>query len=142
VLLVGDVGATHARLALISPEHGLAHPVREANLPSRSYSGLEALVREFIEPPPGVSIQRAVLAVAGAVVRGRAELTNLGWVVDEATLGAALGIPAVHLLNDVVALAYARASRPTRCTRCSGATASRAAPSRSSRPAPVSARRF
>jgi glucokinase len=107
VLLVGDVGATHARLALISPEHGLAHPVREANLPSRSYSGLEVLVREFLEPPPGVSIERAVLAVAGAVVRGRAELTNLGWVVDEATLGPALDIPTVQLLNDVVALAYA-----------------------------------
>jgi glucokinase len=107
VLLVGDVGATHARLALISREHGLARPVREANLPSRRYDSLEALVGEFLTPPPGVSIERAVFAVAGPVVRGCAELTNLGWVVDEETLGTALGIPVVRLLNDLVALAYA-----------------------------------
>jgi glucokinase len=107
VLLVGDVGATHGRLALITREHGLAHPLREANLPSRRYESLEALVGEFLTPPPSDPIERAVFAVAGPVVRGRVELTNLGWVVDERTLGATLGIPVVRLLNDLVALAYA-----------------------------------
>lgn len=107
MLLVGDVGATHARLALISREHGLARPIREANLPSRRYESLEALIGEFLTPPPSTRIERAVFAVAGPVVRGRAELTNLGWLVDETTLGAALGIPIVRLLNDLVALAYA-----------------------------------
>jgi glucokinase len=107
MLLVGDVGATHARLALISREHGLARPVREANLPSQRYDRLETLVGEFLEPPLGVPLERAVFAVAGPVVHGRAELTNLGWLVDETALGAALGIPVVRLLNDLVALAYA-----------------------------------
>jgi glucokinase len=107
LLLVGDIGATHARLALISPEHGLARPVRETNLPSRRYESLEAAVREFLAPPPPAPIGCAVFAVAGPVVHGRAELTNLGWVVDEATLAAAVDIPVVRLLNDLVALAYA-----------------------------------
>jgi glucokinase len=107
LLLVGDIGATHARLALISPEHGLSRPAREANLPSRGYDSLEAAVGEFLTPPPPAPIERAVFAVAGPVVRGRAELTNLGWVVDEQRLSAALGIPVVRLLNDLVALAYA-----------------------------------
>ncbi len=107
MLLVGDIGATHARFALISPVVGLARPLREANLASRGQPGLEAVVRQFLEPPPGVSIDRAVFAVAGPVVHGRAELTNLGWVVDETELAAVLDIPAVRLLNDLVALAYA-----------------------------------
>ncbi|MDQ3950576.1 MAG: glucokinase [Gemmatimonadota bacterium] len=107
MLLVGDIGATHARLALISPEHGVARPAREAVLPSQRYDSFETLLAAFLKPPPLLPIERAVFAVAGPVVHGRAELTNIGWVVDEAQLGAALGIPAVRLLNDLVALAYA-----------------------------------
>jgi glucokinase len=107
MLLLGDVGATHARLALISREDGLARPIREANLPSRQYGSLETLVGDFLNPRPPGPIDRAVFAVAGPVVRGSVELTNLGWVTGEASLAAALGIPAVRLLNDLVALAYA-----------------------------------
>jgi glucokinase len=44
--------------------------------------------------------------VAGAVVDGRAKATNLPWVVDEATLSGALGVPRVRLLNDLEAAGY------------------------------------
>jgi glucokinase len=107
MLLVGDIGATHARFALLSPDRGLAHPVREANLPSRSYESLASAVQAFLSPPQPKPIQRAVFAVAGPVVHDRAELTNLGWTVDARELESALGIRNVQLLNDVVALAYA-----------------------------------
>jgi glucokinase len=50
-------------------------------------------------------------------VHGRAELTNLGWVVDERSLGTALGIPVVRLLNDLVALAYAVPRLPSDAVR-------------------------
>jgi glucokinase len=91
---------------LISREHGLGQPLREANLPSRRYDSLETVVRDFLSPPPAAPIERAAFAVAGPVVHGRAELTNLGWTVDEQRLSAALDIPVVRLLNDVAALAY------------------------------------
>jgi glucokinase len=106
VLLVGDIGATHARLALVSPERGLAHPVREATLASQEYAGLLELVADFLRPT-GADVERAVLAVAGPVVGGRAELTNLGWTVDGASLRDGLGVSSVRLLNDLVAMAYA-----------------------------------
>lgn len=105
MLLVGDIGATNARLALIDRAHGLARPVREGALPSGHYAALEPLLAEFLRDAP--AIEGAVLAVAGPVVNGRAELTNLGWVVEEASLGRALGTPSVRLLNDLVALALA-----------------------------------
>jgi glucokinase len=106
MLLVGDIGATHARLALISVEHGLARPARENTLPSQRYATFDQVVAEFLTPPAPAPIERAVFAVAGPVVHGRADLTNVGWVIDEKALGASLGVPSVRLLNDLVALAY------------------------------------
>lgn len=107
MLLVGDIGATHARLALISPELGLTRPAREAVLPSRRYDSFETLLGEFLTPPPPNPVERAVFAVAGPVVGGRVELTNLGWVVEEERVRATLGLQSIRLLNDLVALAYA-----------------------------------
>jgi glucokinase len=106
LLLVADIGATHARLALVSPERGPARPAREVTLPSRDYRGLLELVADFLRPA-GADVERAVFAVAGPVVGGRAELTNLGWTLDEASLRDALGVSSVRLLNDLVAMAYA-----------------------------------
>jgi glucokinase len=106
VFLVGDVGATHARLALVSRAGGVDRPKREAMVPSRHYQSLEAVVAEFLKSVADVRIDRAVFAVAGPVVRGRAELTNVNWVVEEGALAAALGVRSVRLLNDLVALAY------------------------------------
>jgi glucokinase len=40
-------------------------------------------------------------------VGDRVELTNLPWVVDAASLAAGLGVAAVHLLNDLEAVAHA-----------------------------------
>lgn len=106
MLLVGDIGGTFARLALVTPEHGLAQPVREATLATGRYAGLEALVAEFL-PPASERVERIVLAVAGPVNGGRAELSNVGWVLDEQTLSQRLGGAPVHLLNDLVAMASA-----------------------------------
>jgi glucokinase len=47
------------------------------------------------------------LGVAGPVVEGRASVTNLPWVLDEAQLTASLPFASVHLLNDLVSVAYA-----------------------------------
>lgn len=106
MLLIGDIGGTHARLALISREQGAARPVREGVQPTQRYERFETIVEEFLAPDPTIRIERAVFAVAGAVVRGSAELTNVGWVLDERQLGAALGLSSVRLVNDLVALAY------------------------------------
>ena len=48
-----------------------------------------------------------MFAVAGPVISGRAELTNLGWSLDESLLRAALGVRSVRLLNDLLAAAIA-----------------------------------
>jgi glucokinase len=107
MILVGDIGRTYARLAVVSPAAGVAGPPRlEQVFSSGDYSGLAALVDSFRQQNPG-EIERAVFAVAGPVVSGRAELTNLGWTLDENRLRESLGIASVRLLNDLLAAAIA-----------------------------------
>src|SRR5262249_45302897 len=45
--------------------------------------------------------------VAGPVINGHVKTTNLPWVLDEVTLASDLGLKAVHLMNDLEAVARA-----------------------------------
>lgn len=105
-VLVADVGATSTRLALVAGDRVSFAILKQTVLTSRECHGLESALRDFL----GDSSSRpgnAVLAVAGPVVGGRAELTNLGWVLEEGSLAAALGLRSVRLVNDLVAMASA-----------------------------------
>lgn len=106
LILAGDIGGTKTDLALFSSTKGLCVPLAEATFTSRDYSSLEALVREFLA---GVDrpVDYAGLGVAGPVVDGKARITNLPWVVDEAKLAEDFGFGYVLLTNDLQAIAAA-----------------------------------
>jgi glucokinase len=105
-VLVADVGATSARFALVAGDWASHSIVKETVLLSRECRGLEPELREFLRDSTARP-RDGVLAVAGPVVDGRAELTNLGWSLDEGSLAAALGLRSVRLVNDLVAMASA-----------------------------------
>ena len=105
-LLAGDVGGTKTDLAIFSSEAGLKTPLAEATFPSARYPSLEALVNEFLSQVK-FQVERASFGVAGPVVGSQATITNLPWVIDKAQLRDALKFSAVHLLNDLVAIAHA-----------------------------------
>jgi glucokinase len=105
--LVGDVGGTHARFALI--DLATAVPViREArDLLSHSYGHARDAVAAYLaettlKTPPAI----AVIAVAGPVIDGAVRFTNLGWSFADSDLHA-LGIGRARLINDFEALAWA-----------------------------------
>ncbi|MCJ7583619.1 MAG: glucokinase [Anaerolineales bacterium] len=102
-LLAGDIGGTKAKLAIYHPKDGPRHPLAEATLQSADFASLEALVAQFLTGKGG-SICRASLGIAGPIVNGRVQVTNLPWLVDERTLRADLGAP-VAILNDLAAIA-------------------------------------
>jgi glucokinase len=110
MLLAGDIGGTHTRLALHegSPD---APAFREDSLPSRSFSSLEAAVLAFLGARPP-RIAAAAFGIAGPVVDGRVKTTNLPWHVDERKLSVRLRVPKVRLINDLVAIAFGAASAP------------------------------
>jgi glucokinase len=106
VLLVGDIGGTRSRLALLPSGRDPTDTVAEASFASQDYSGLEEIVTRFLHGK-GERVDRAVFAVAGPVMEGVAQLTNLPWVVAEDSLRSALGVPSMHLINDLLAMAQA-----------------------------------
>jgi glucokinase len=106
MLLAGDIGGTKTNLAVFSPEDGPRAPLAEVTFPSADYPSLEALVFEFLAQVD-LKVEQASFGVAGPVAAGRAEITNLPWVMEETQLREALNLSSVRLLNDLAAIAHA-----------------------------------
>ena len=106
VLIAGDIGGTKTLLALYTRERGPRQSVAQAEFHSANYEGLENMVEEFLARS-GARPAAACFDVAGPVVRGRAQLTNLPWVLEEEALCSSLRLRSVTLLNDLQAMAHA-----------------------------------
>jgi glucokinase len=101
MILAGDIGGTNARLRLY--DRLGTHVIDEAVLPSGAARSLAALLRDYLKTRDG-RVVAAVLAVAGPVIGGVADVTNLPWkVIDQRKLAKELGIPKVSLINDLAA---------------------------------------
>ncbi len=106
MLIAGDIGGTKTLLALYTEDGGPRQPVAEHEFHSADYPGLADVVRAFqaqVKQP----LRAACFDVAGPVVEGHARLTNLPWIIDEASLASDLGLEQVTVLNDLKAIAYA-----------------------------------
>ena len=72
--------------------------------PSRQYPGLEQIIQSYAASQ-SVKVDVCCFGVAGPVVQGRVQLTNLPWEIDAHKASKALGYP-VMLINDLEATAY------------------------------------
>jgi glucokinase len=104
MLLAGDIGGTKTTLGLFPLRGDTMTPKAEATFPSAKYPDLEAVVREFLAKNPA-SVGYASFGVAGPVIKGRARITNLPWVIEEKALAASFHISGAHLINDLEAIA-------------------------------------
>ncbi|MBM3183773.1 MAG: glucokinase [Chlamydiae bacterium] len=101
MVLVGDIGGTHTRLAFF--ENG--RKLIEQKYLSKNFQSLEAIVQDFLQSEkrkPG----KACFGVPGAVREGKCKATNLPWMIDEMSLSETLKIPKVKLINDLEAHAH------------------------------------
>lgn len=103
MILAGDVGGTKVHLALYDFTNGKLTYTREERFPAREYSGLEAIVKEFVGAD---TVTAACFGVPGPVRDGRLRLTNLPWTLDSRELTLSLSIPHVFLINDLEANGY------------------------------------
>jgi glucokinase len=106
MLLAGDIGGTKPALGVYTPERGPRSPLVRDSFPSDDYPSLEAVVSAFLARHD-VWLDSACFDVAGPVVGGRAKVTNLPWSIEAEALRRKFGLRAVHLLNDLEALAQA-----------------------------------
>jgi glucokinase len=104
LVLAGDIGGTKTNLAVFSLRGEKLHAELQASFPSKRYSGLTPILKEFSGNQ--LTIEAACFGIAGPVVDGRVKTTNLPWIVDTEELRRTLKLAAVHLLNDLEAGAY------------------------------------
>lgn len=106
MLIAGDIGGTKTDLAVYSTEKGPHAPLAQTQFHSADYPSLQAMVRKFLGQA-NLPVRIGSFDVAGPVVDGRVKTTNLPWTMDERTLAKELGLQAVHLMNDLEAVARA-----------------------------------
>jgi glucokinase len=107
MIIAGDIGGTKTNVALFEAAGArVGRPVVQQSFPSGSYGSLEDILGEFVTTQRPGAITHACFGVAGPVVRGRVDATNLAWKVHDEKVAAALGLASVKLVNDLEATAY------------------------------------
>jgi glucokinase len=110
MILAGDIGGTHTRLALFDGDP--REPLAVATYPSRKHAGLEEILAVFLADHPA-ELDCACFDVAGPVRNGRARTTNVPWILDARQVADTVGLPSIELVNDLVATAYGIAELTT-----------------------------
>ncbi len=105
MILAGDIGGTHTRLAFFEERGGRLIPVAEGTFASREHASLEAVLGKFLASHP-LPITYACFGIAGPVRHGRCDATNLPWMVDSSLVAHELGLGRVGLINDLEANAW------------------------------------
>lgn len=104
VHLVGDIGATNARFALVNGDGTLS---RSADLVCRDHATVADAIENYLETVESAAPAAAVLAVATSPHGDSVSFTNNPWSFSVAELSLRLGIRQLHVINDFHANALA-----------------------------------
>jgi glucokinase len=108
MILAGDIGGTKTLLAIFDGQTCVVkHRFESAN-----YATFSELLAEFLILIPNEKIDVVCLGVAGPIVKGDCETTNLPWKLTCCEIGAQLNTQKVTLLNDLEAAAWGILSLP------------------------------
>lgn len=102
--LVGDIGATNARFALVTPAQTLTQP---QNFLCDDYETFGDAIAAYLTAGHGGRPLRAVLAVAATTSGDQVTLTNHPWTFSVADLKARFGLDQLVVINDFYANAIA-----------------------------------
>ena len=104
VIIVGDIGGTHTRLARVCAGQ-LEHTTRYMN---REMGSLEACLEAFLNATQALDAPLDLrLALAAPIGGDEISLTNLDWHISARAIRARFDCRALTLINDFAALAYA-----------------------------------
>lgn len=107
-VLVGDIGGTNARFALVEAKGAGPRPLSHeatADHPDPSSAVRAALAKGGTKGGAGPAPRSAILAIAGRVDGPRVQLTNAHWVIEGARIGADFGLASAVVVNDYVPVA-------------------------------------
>jgi glucokinase len=106
MFLAGDIGGTKTVLALFEPTENGLQQLCEETYPSQGSPTFEGILDQFAAKWPCANLSSASFGVAGPVIDGVCNTTNLPWHLVETDLAAYLKTRRVKLLNDLEAAAY------------------------------------
>lgn len=104
-ILAGDIGGTKTSLAVFEVNGTKLEMQTLEKYPSQKYGSLDEIVRQFVESQD-TQCEWASFGIAGPVRNGRAETTNLPWMIDAQQLSEDIGFRKVWLMNDLEANAW------------------------------------
>lgn len=102
MILAGDIGGTHTRIAFFEETAGKLNLTLERIYPSRDHKGLDEILSLFLSDGHA-NIDRVCFGVAGPVIHDRVSTPNLPWIVEGLKLAKEIGVPQVTLINDLMA---------------------------------------
>jgi glucokinase len=102
-VLVGDIGGTNARFALVEAKG--AAPRLLSHEATAGHPDPSSAVRAALAKGGGPAPRSAILAIAGRVDGPEVQLTNAHWVIAGARLGADFGLSSAIVVNDYVPVA-------------------------------------
>jgi glucokinase len=102
-LVAGDLGGTKTLLQYVDLTGGTFSVVEERRFETIAFSSFEEILGDFLASHPDAT--SCCIAVAGPVIDGRANITNVGWDVSEQVLASRFGLGHVRLVNDFFAVA-------------------------------------
>lgn len=105
MILAGDIGGTNARLAYFDVVKGKFSLVSVTIFPSRNFSSLDEIAAKFVDTM-GVAPDVACFGIAGPVLNGRVETSNLPWVIEASKMSREIGVKNVLLINDLEATGW------------------------------------
>ena len=105
--LVADIGGTNTRVALA--RGAIVERATVQRFANADHADLGAVLAAYLAQTGthGDQITGVCVAAAGPVQDGVAQLTNLDWQIDRATLARTMGTPRVAVLNDLQAQGHA-----------------------------------
>jgi len=105
-VLAADIGGTKTNLGLFKSVNGSMHISQQKLYASKDYDSFHKIIKDFISQINCETPQRLCVGVAGPVLHGRVETTNLPWKLNANILKSETGIDEVALINDLEATAY------------------------------------
>ncbi len=127
-VLVGDIGGTNARFALVEAPGAAPRPV--ARLKTAEEGDAASGIAKAIAASGSVRPRSVVVCGAGPLIGRRLQLTNAGWRLDGPELAAALKLDQGMILNDFEAQALSLPVLPPDAFRPIGAVTPREAGAR------------
>jgi glucokinase len=106
IVLAGDLGGTKTNLCFFRATDEGLQTLEKKRYASDDFGSCIDVLQQFLTDTKQSKVDRICLGVAGPVLNGKVELTNIGWSLDTEEMKNALKVEKAALINDLEATAY------------------------------------